>query len=194
MTHLPEALARSEDGVRRVTQIVASLRGFSHASEQAAPEDLGRLIEQAVTIVAHEWRLVAELKLRLSALPLVPCRRDHLVQVLVNLLTNAAHAIAQRYAGDGGRGLIEVSTALSEDGRMAELVVADDGCGVPESIRHRIFDPFFTTKPVGKGTGQGLSISRAIIVDQHHGSLTCRAREGGGTQFVLCLPLEEPHE
>ncbi len=187
---LPRALVRSQDGIRRVTRIIDSLRTFSHGSEVAVPESLDVLIENAATLVAHELRQVADLVLKPAALPLVPCRRDHLVQVLINLLTNAAHAIAERFGDTGGRGLIEVSSALSADGSQVELVISDNGCGVPDAIRHRIFDPFFTTKPVGKGTGQGLAISRSIIVDQHHGSLEFEPQAGAGTRFIIRLPLE----
>lgn len=190
VAQLPQALARSQDGVRRVTDIISSLRTFSHASEVAVPEPLDALIENAATLVAHELRPVADLVFDLADLPPLPCRRDHLVQVLINLLTNAAHAVAERFGDGGGRGLITISTALSADRQQIELVIGDNGCGVPEAIRHRIFDPFFTTKPVGRGTGQGLAISRAIIVDQHHGSLECESQAGAGSRFVIRLPLQ----
>jgi signal transduction histidine kinase len=69
-----------------------------------------------------------------------------------------------------------------------EIRVQDTGAGIPEGIRDRIFDPFFTTKPVGKGTGQGLAIARAVIVDKHGGSIRFESQPGQGTTFILELP------
>ena len=68
--------------------------------------------------------------------------------------------------------------------------IGDNGCGIPKGIRQRVFDPFFTTKDVGKGTGQGLAISRSVIVDKHGGSLNFETTEGKGTTFIIRLPLE----
>lgn len=189
--HLPLALQRSHDGVRRVRDIVNSLRSFAHPSEVAVPEDLSLLLRQALTMTAHDLRQVAEVVLALEPVPLVSCRRDLLVQVLINLLTNAAHAIAERQRQQPGHGCVTLSLRGIKDGRCVQLSVSDDGCGIDDSIRHRIFDPFFTTKPVGQGTGQGLAISRALIVEQHGGALWCEPRAEGGSRFVIELPVAE---
>jgi signal transduction histidine kinase len=77
-------------------------------------------------------------------------------------------------------------------GQDIELRVADDGVGIPESIRPRIFDPFFTTRPVGKGTGQGLAQVHAAVVKLHGGSVRCESQEGLGTTFVVRLPVQRP--
>ena len=76
-----------------------------------------------------------------------------------------------------------------KDGEWVEVRVADTGSGIAEAVRERIFDPFFTTKEVGKGTGQGLSIARAMIVEKHGGSIDFETEEGRGTTFILRLPL-----
>ena len=76
-----------------------------------------------------------------------------------------------------------------KDGEWVEVRVADTGSGIAEAVRERIFDPFFTTKEVGKGTGQGLSIARAVIVEKHGGSIDFETEEGRGTTFILRLPL-----
>ena len=68
--------------------------------------------------------------------------------------------------------------------------VTDNGCGIPEKNAERIFDPFFTTKAVGKGTGQGLSIARSIVVEKHGGRIEVDSREGQGTTFTISLPLQ----
>ncbi|REH39984.1 PAS domain S-box-containing protein [Paraperlucidibaca baekdonensis] len=185
--NLPAAVQRSHDGVRRVREITNSMRSFTHISEGILAEDLAVLIHEAVTISTHEIRQVADVILDLIPVPMVLCRRDHIVQVLINLLTNAAHAIATRQKTQSARGHIRIT--LRAVGEVLRLSVADDGCGIPEAMRHRIFDPFFTTKAVGQGTGQGLPISRGLIVDQHKGRLWCESALPQGTAFIIELPL-----
>jgi signal transduction histidine kinase len=121
----------------------------------------------------------------------VPCLTGEFNQVILNLITNAAHAIADLGGGSGGsKGVITVSTRHAGD--WAEVRVRDTGKGIPESIQSRIFEPFFTTKPVGKGTGQGLAIARSAIVDKHGGTLTFESEPGKGTTFLIRLPLSDP--
>jgi two-component system NtrC family sensor kinase len=109
-------------------------------------------------------------------------------QVMLNLLINAAHAIADLVGGSGNRGVISVSTRL--DGDAVVISVGDTGGGIPENIRHRIYEPFFTTKDVGRGTGQGLAISHNIIVKRHGGSIDCDSEIGKGTVLHVRLPRD----
>jgi signal transduction histidine kinase len=110
-------------------------------------------------------------------------------QVMLNLLVNAAQAIASRKGRQSEeKGVIDISTRQA--GRSVEILVRDSGCGIPADIQHRIFDPFFTTKEVGKGTGQGLAISRDVIVNKHGGSIRVESVMDVGTTFVLRLPLD----
>jgi signal transduction histidine kinase len=105
---------------------------------------------------------------------------SQLRQALLNLLRNAREAMPT-----GGEIDIEVATS----GLAAVVTVADRGPGIPEEVRSRIFDPFFSTK--GEGTGLGLAITKQII-DAHGGTLTCEARQGGGTAFRVTLPITPP--
>jgi two-component system NtrC family sensor kinase len=116
----------------------------------------------------------------------VSCYLSDMNQVFLNLLVNAAHAVAQT----GRRGTIRVATRLQDDQVVVEI--GDDGAGIPDAVKERIFDPFFTTKPVGQGTGQGLSLAHAIVVDRHGGSITVDSRVGQGTTFSIRLHLNEP--
>jgi len=122
----------------------------------------------------------------LAALPEVVCNVGELNQVLVNLIVNAAHAI-QESGQDVTTGRITITTEAVED--AAVIRVADNGCGIPDKNLERIFDPFFTTKEVGKGTGQGLSIARSIIVERHGGEIDVTSEVGAGTQFTIRLPV-----
>ena len=121
-------------------------------------------------------------------LPLVPCHRGEINQVFLNLIVNAAHAIAD-VVGDreAVKGNIRIQTRQIED--WVEIRVGDTGTGIPDATKHHIFDPFFTTKEVGKGTGQGLALVHAVVVRQHGGSLRFETEVGKGTTFVIRLPL-----
>jgi signal transduction histidine kinase len=137
---------------------------------------------------------VAELETHLDeSLPLVICMIGEINQVVLNLIVNAAHAIADALKTDPERkGLITLTTRFAPP--WAEIRVADNGLGIPAAVQDKIFDPFFTTKEVGQGTGQGLTISRTIVVEKHHGQLFFETEPGAGTAFVVRLPLEQPEE
>ena len=75
--------------------------------------------------------------------------------------------------------------------QRVQILIADNGVGIPPQVQHQIFDPFFTTKPIGKGTGLGMSISYQIITDKHHGSLTCTSEPGLGTSFLIEIPIHQ---
>jgi signal transduction histidine kinase len=118
----------------------------------------------------------------------VPCLAGEFNQVILNIVINAAHAIAD-VVGDGSQGKGTITVSTRRDGDWAEIRIRDTGTGIPEKARGKIFDPFFTTKAVGKGTGQGLAIARSVVVDKHGGSITFETEEGNGTTFILRLPL-----
>lgn len=188
---IPRAITQSKEGVQRVAGIVQAMKEFSHPGVEAKVRiDLNHAIETTVTVARHEWRYAADVELDLDpALPPVPCYPGEVNQVILNLVVNAAHAIAAANAGSQQKGRIRVATR--RDGGFVELQVADTGTGIPAAIRHRVFDPFFTTKEVGRGTGQGLAIAHSVIVDKHGGSIHFDTREGVGTTFFVRLPLDE---
>jgi PAS domain S-box-containing protein len=186
---LPKALERSLDGLKRVAEIVSSMRELAHPDRPEMSEvDINHVIRNALVVARAEYKYVAEVATDLAPLPPVRCHGGELNQVILNLLVNASHAIADIVGGSGNRGLISVSTRL--DGDAVLISVADTGGGIPENIRHRIYEPFFTTKEVGRGTGQGLAISHNIIVKRHGGSIDCHSEIGKGTEFQLRLPRD----
>jgi len=186
-TEVPRAFERALDGVARVTHIVRALKEFAHpdGNEQKAA-DLNRAIETTLTVTRNEHKYCATVETKLGALPEVVCNVGELNQVFVNLIVNASHAI-QDAGKDATSGRIVISTEASDDAVL--IRVSDNGCGIPERNLERIFDPFFTTKEVGKGTGQGLSIARAIVVERHAGRLDVTSEVGVGTEFVIRLPV-----
>jgi signal transduction histidine kinase len=196
LAEIPSTLKQSLDGLGRVARIVRSLKEFSHPSNaHRGATDLNRVIATAITVSRHEWKYVAEVVTDLSPdLPPVPCVVDEFNQVILNLLVNAAHAIEsaqQQKNTPGAPGTITVRTRL--DGKWALIEIEDTGTGIPEEIRERIFDPFFTTKPVGKGTGQGLTIVQNVIVKNHRGTIDVTSVIGQGTVFHIRLPLAAEH-
>jgi PAS domain S-box-containing protein len=190
---LPKALEESLEGVERVARIVHAMKEFSHpGTAEMVMVNLNRAVESTVTVARNEWKYVADVELRLDpALPVVPCHPGDINQVVLNLVVNAAHAIADTdRVRKGGKGYIEISTRT--DGRWVEIRVADTGVGIPEGIRQRIFDPFFTTKEVGKGTGQGLFVCHKVVTEKHGGVITFESEVGVGTTFAVRLPLQVP--
>jgi signal transduction histidine kinase len=168
------------------------MKEFSHPSNGIRQSiDLKDLINTTVTVARNEWKYVADVEFDFSTeLPPVPCLRDELGQVLVNLIVNAAQAISVKtHGGTTGKGRILIRTSQTDT--YAEITISDDGCGIPISVQHRIFEPFFTTKPVGAGTGQGLAIAYSVVVDKHRGRIHFDSTEGTGTSFRILLPLEE---
>jgi len=187
---VPKAIDQTLDGVQRVAKIVRAMKEFSHpGSEEKQAVDLNKAVEATVTIARNEWKYVADVDLKLDHdLPLVTCLAGEINQVLLNLLVNSAHAIAEAQERSGGvKGIITISTL--HDGPWAELRIQDSGIGIPELIRDRIFDPFFTTKEVGKGTGQGLTLAQTVIVKKHSGKIWFETEAGHGTTFFVRLPL-----
>jgi two-component system, NtrC family, sensor kinase len=178
--------------LNQISKIVRSLKDFAHpSSEEMAVADLNVLVENAVTIAQNEYKLVAELHLELGDLPPIYCHSTEISQVVLNVVVNAAHAIADVVKGTANKGVITVSTRV--DNGAAVIAISDTGCGIPETIRSRIFDPFFTTKEVGKGTGQGLSIAWSMVKERHGGELTFETEVGKGTTFFIRLPMARAH-
>lgn len=189
---IPLALEQALEGRDRVAAIVRAMKEFAHpGDEELTPPDVNRAIENTLAVSRGEWKHVAEIELNLSDdLPPVPCFPGSFNQVLLNLVVNASHAIDDsREARGGALGCISISSALNGD--QAEIVIGDNGCGIPPENLSRIFDPFFTTKDVGRGTGQGLALTHALIVERMKGQIEVDSRLGQGTRFILRLPLDD---
>jgi two-component system NtrC family sensor kinase len=188
VAEVPAAMTESLEGLERVAQIVRAMKDFSHPGQGRGDVDINRAVESTVQVARNEWKYHAEMDLRLADdVGLVPCYEGELKQVILNLIVNAAHAIEASGLREGGLlGHIVISTTRTAD--HAEITVRDDGIGMDEATRLRIFDPFFTTKEVGKGTGQGLSMAYASIVQKHGGTIGVASAPGAGTAFTLTLP------
>ena len=184
---MPPALGRLAEGLGRIAEIVRSMKDFSHADQDEVSQvDLNRSIRSTLVVARSEYKQVADVVTELEELPKVTCHGGQINQVLLNLIVNAAHAIADQVGGSGERGRITVRTRAEADQVVIEI--EDTGGGIPEHIRARIFDPFFTTKQVGRGTGQGLAVVRSVVVKGHGGTVDFTTETGKGTTFVVRLP------
>jgi signal transduction histidine kinase len=188
---IPKAIRQTLDGIARVAAIVSAMKDFSHpGSEGKTLSDLNKAIESTLTVSRNEWKYVARLETDLDpSLPPVLCLQGEINQAILNLVVNASHAIDEALGGRHTGALGTIRVATRRVGQEVEISVADTGKGIPETLRERIFEPFFTTKPVGKGTGQGLAIVHAVVVEKHGGRVVVDSELGRGTTFRLFLPL-----
>jgi signal transduction histidine kinase len=190
LKNAPEALDRALDGIGRVGSIVKSMTEFAHPDAPTKTDtDLNRAIKTTLNMARNEYKNVAEVVTDFADLPAIHCHVGDFNQVVLNLLLNAAHAISDVVVGTSAKGKITVRTRAIAD--FVEISISDTGDGIPESVRGRIFEPFVTTKELGRGTGQGLALSRGIVVEKLKGSLHFETETGKGTTFYIRLPVSD---
>jgi signal transduction histidine kinase len=190
---IPRALAESLEGLQRVADIVRAMKDFSHPGQALEDTDLNRAIQTTVQISRNEWKHTAVMDLHLDpGTGHIPCYPGELKQALLNIVVNAAHAITQHRdrTHQSAPGTITIRTRRTDE--HVSITITDDGIGMDETIQARIFDPFFTTKDVGKGTGQGLALARATIVQKHAGAIAVDSAPGRGSTFTITLPTTGP--
>jgi PAS domain S-box-containing protein len=174
-----EKIAQSGERCRKIVEGVLLFSRQQDGGERR-PVDLRALIDRVLAIGEYQWRMHNIRILReLEGELVISADADQIEQVVLNLLSNAADAMPRG-------GAVTVSLRRLADGG-AQLVVADQGHGIPEEIQARIFDPFFSTKEIGKGTGLGLAISYGIVQD-HGGDIVVQSSPGHGATFVVTLP------
>lgn len=176
---IEDLIGDCSEGTERIKKIVIDMKDFAHPGEnKPAMSDINRCIESTLHMVWNELKYKATVHSDLGEIPDIECVSQQINQVVMNLLVNAAHAIASK--GD-----IFIKTEAKENG--VEIRIRDTGTGIaPEKI-DKIFDPFFTTKEPGKGTGLGLHVAYNIIM-KHNGSIKVKSVIGEGTEFIIWLP------
>ncbi len=178
-----EKLRRIGASAQRITKFTRDLMHYARpARDEIEAVQVNHVVLQALSLCEHLFEQSAvRLVQRLSGdLPPVPAVPGQIEQIIVNLITNAVHAME-------GAGTVTVRTHRLETGHVT-IAVSDTGPGISPETRERIFEPFFTTKADGHGIGLGLSIVRSIVED-HHGSIQVGDAEGGGALFVISLPV-----
>jgi two-component system NtrC family sensor kinase len=190
LREVPRAINDSLQGTEKVTQIVRAIRNFSGSSGGAkVPVDVNQAIETTLIISTSEWKHLADVTTSFDPkLPRTLCFPGELHQVLLDLIVNATHAIADVKADTHKMGMIRITTTSCED--YVEIRISDTGTGIRAEHRHKIFEPFFTTKAIGRGSGQSLAMAYSIVVQQHNGRIWFDSEAGMGTTFFVRLPID----
>lgn len=191
---IPNCLTQSLDGMARISRIIGALKDFAHPHAAGrTPTDLTKLIETAIAVSRHEWKYVADCTTEFDPkLPPVPVAIDELNQALLNLIINAAHAIAEALPQRGEtKGRITARTRATPTHAVIEI--EDSGTGIPDAVRPHLFEPFVTTKGLAAASGQGLHVVHNIV-RRLGGHIVYTTKLGQGTTFSLLLPLEPASE
>jgi signal transduction histidine kinase len=179
-----ERLKKIQEGAERIRKFSRDLTTYARPSGRDIEDvNLNEVVEHALSFCEHVlYEAKASLTRDLAPdLPRVRVIRDHMMQVVTNLVSNAAQAL-----GDEG-GSVVVRT-FNDGATHVGLAVSDNGEGIREEDQARVFEPFFTTKPAGRGTGLGLPVVRNIVL-AHGGHITFESKLGIGTTFKVSLPL-----
>ncbi|MBH8573488.1 GAF domain-containing protein [Nostocaceae cyanobacterium CENA369] len=202
---LPKILTSMMMGAERISQLVLSLRTFARLDEaEMKPVDIHEGIDSTLYILQHRLQpqthsLAIEVIKEYGDLPLVVCYAAQMNQVFMNILNNAIDAL-EHSANSGEYAIVKTNTTDKPqiqirtelvEGNSIQIRIADNGCGIPSSMRSRIFEPFFTTKQPGQGIGLGLSISYQIIVQKHGGQIECVSEPGNGCEFWIKIPIQQ---
>jgi len=172
------------DASGRISNLVGAIKSHVHMdrTDDLHPTDIHQDIENTLTLLGFKLREknIEIVKHFCDDLPLIPVHKGELNQVWTNIIDNAIYAMTKN-------GVLTIETTCDE--KNVNVIIADNGCGIPREIMSRIFDPFFTTKKVGDGTGIGLDLVNRIV-KRHHGEIKVACTEGR-TEFKVCIPLEQ---
>jgi len=200
---LPKLIASMSIGADRIIEIVQSLRNFSRLDEaELKAVDIHEGLESTLMILQHRLKdevgqTIIKVVKEYEELPKIECYAGQMNQVFMNVMTNAIDALHSQKSlvkeADNNSPIptITICTKLLSDFQVG-IYITDNGPGIREEIQQRIFDPFFTTKEVGQGKGLGLSISYAIVVDEHGGQLSCISVPGQGATLAIEIPIHLP--
>lgn len=167
-------------GVDSISELVVNLRSFTRLDSARIGEiDIHECLDQTLVIAGPTLKNRATVIKRYGTVPRIRAAASQLNQVLLNLITNAVHAI------DHDDGKLLIKTEADDD--WLRISIQDNGRGITPDQLSRIFEPFYTTKPAGQGTGLGLSISRQIV-QAHGGDIRVASTPGRGTRMVVSLP------
>ena len=192
-------LAQIFNAGNRAKDLVQQILTFSRKTDQESkPVQVDLIVMEALKLLRASIPTTIDIQQRVESKSLVMGDPTQIHQVLMNLCTNAAHAMQE---ADGTLSVDLSDTEIDhlfarkhpgmEPGPHLKLTVGDTGCGIPEDVLHRVFDPFFTTKTLGEGTGMGLSVVHGIVTS-HKGAVTVYSEPDKGSTFTLFFPVIKP--
>ncbi|NQE32474.1 trifunctional serine/threonine-protein kinase/ATP-binding protein/sensor histidine kinase [Microcoleus asticus] len=201
ISDFPRLLESLQQGAERIRQIVLSLRNFSRLDEAGMKRvDIHEGLDSTLLLLQNQLKAKPdhpgiEIIKEYGQIPEIECYAGFLNQAFMNILSNAIDAIEESLVTSriasihNKKSQVRIRTRLINTNQV-EIRIADNGAGMTEEVSQKIFDPFFTTKRVGSGTGLGLAISYQIVVEKHHGKLTCISAPGNGAEFVIEIPIK----
>lgn len=184
----------------RAAKIVGNMLQFSRGVDSKFDYlDINTVLDKTLDLAANDYDITKNYDFkririvkRYGVLPEIRCTEIQLEQVFLNILKNAAQAMSTKIYGSGESQEIIISTSSGND--SIEIVFTDNGPGMDDNTRKKIFEPFYTTKQTGDGTGLGLSVSYYIIVNGHDGTIMAESSPGGGSSFIITLPVKREGE
>lgn len=192
---IPRMIRSINESGKRVTVIINDTLSFARQGDaRKSSQDIVELINKTLELAAIDYDLKKRYDFRQITivsefednLPATPCERSKIQQVLLNILSNGAHAMQ---VAETEKPQFIIWTRFMSEREMIVIEIEDNGPGMDEATRKRVFEPFFTTKSVSAGTGLGLSVSYFIIVENHSGELTVESQPGQGAKFTIRLPI-----
>jgi signal transduction histidine kinase len=192
---IPEFVTTIQQAASRASRIVADMLAFSRSTTtEFQPARMEEILETVVRLAASDYDLKKKYDFKQieilrdydPELGWVNCDHTEIEQVFLNLVKNAAQAMAHSDTPPPHR----ITLRTRNEGAYARIEVQDNGPGMDEKVRRRVFEPFFTTKAVGVGTGLGLSVSYFIVTEQHKGTINVVSSPGEGTCFIVRLPVQ----
>lgn len=181
----PQLIDSMEQGSVRIRSIVNSLKDFARLDESELKfVDLTEGLESSLSLLEHKMNQISVHK-EYEKIPKINCFAGQINQVFFQILNNGIDAVKER--GKDGKITIKIANKNFD---FIQIIIQDNGLGIPDDIKSRIFDPFFTTKPVGQGTGMGLAICYQVIVKGHGGKLEFKSQDGQGTEFIIEIPCQ----
>ena len=181
---------------KRADGIVKGMLQHSRISSgQKERTDINALADEYLRLAYHGLRAKdksfnAELETHFDPkLPKVDVIPQDIGRVLLNLFTNAFYSTHQKQKTTTQDYKPVLCVTTIKKGNFIEIIVKDNGTGIPNAIKDKIMQPFFTTKPTGEGTGLGLSLSYDIVVKGHGGTINVETEEGNGATFIITLPI-----
>jgi signal transduction histidine kinase len=199
---VPKMLDTIKSSGLRAAEIVSNMLSFARKGDSGMLlNNLADLMDETLTLAEsdydlkkkYDFRQVKIVKSYNEDMPQVPCEPGKIQQVFLNILTNGAHAMCGENKPEAEDYSPEFFISIQPDktNTMACVEIEDNGPGMDARTRKRVFEPFFTTKPQGEGTGLGLSVSYFIVKENHNGHMSVSSSPGGGTSFLIKLPLEQ---
>ena len=189
MQEMPEEVYELNASAKRCEELARQLLDYSRqgrAERVLSEYNATFAVESSISIVSRLFPENIKFETSVCSTPYyIKGQLGALNQIILNLVTNAIHAIGDK------KGRVKLQFGLSvDDDQMVRLVIEDNGCGIPKELRKHVFDPFFTTKKVGEGNGIGLTVVKRMV-EEHGGWMQVQSEEGKGTTFIMNFPRVE---